>query len=49
MSRGELGLTANTIWGVLTALLVMLMQGGFALLEAGVTRAKHAASGPRRA
>ena len=43
MSRGELGLAANTIWVVLTAVLVMLMQGGFALLEAGVTRAKNAA------
>src|SRR5438034_7658627 len=43
MSRGELGLAANTVWVVLTAVLVMLMQGGFALLEAGVTRAKNAA------
>jgi Amt family ammonium transporter len=38
----EVALAANEMWLVLAAALVMLMQAGFALVEAGFTRAKNA-------
>jgi Amt family ammonium transporter len=31
----------NTIWVVLTAAMILLMEGGFALLEAGFVRSKN--------
>ncbi|HSC50998.1 MAG TPA: ammonium transporter, partial [Gaiellaceae bacterium] len=43
MSNANLLLAANTIWVVVAAVLVMFMQAGFALLEAGLTRMKNAA------
>ena len=42
MSRHELLIAASTIWVVVTAVLVMFMQAGFAFLEAGLTRMKNA-------
>src|ERR671935_3286334 len=42
-SNHELLIAPNTIWVVVAACLVMFMQAGFALLEAGLTRAKNAA------
>ena len=42
MSRHELLIAASTIWVVVTAILVMFMQAGFAFLEAGLTRMKNA-------
>ncbi|HEV8248700.1 MAG TPA: ammonium transporter [Gaiellaceae bacterium] len=41
MSRAELTVAASTVWVVLTAVLVMFMQAGFAFLEAGLTRMKN--------
>jgi ammonium transporter, Amt family len=41
MSVEELAIGASTIWVVLAAVLVMFMQAGFALLEAGLTRMKN--------
>ncbi|HEX2506586.1 MAG TPA: ammonium transporter, partial [Gaiellaceae bacterium] len=41
MSAEELAIGASTIWVVLAAVLVMFMQAGFALLEAGLTRMKN--------
>jgi Amt family ammonium transporter len=38
----ELLIAASTIWVVVTAVLVMFMQAGFAFLEAGLTRMKNA-------
>lgn len=38
----ELLVAASTIWVVVTAILVMFMQAGFAFLEAGLTRMKNA-------
>jgi ammonium transporter, Amt family len=38
----DLLVAASTIWVVLAAILVMFMQAGFALLEAGLTRMKNA-------
>ena len=38
----ELTLGINEMWLVLAAVLVMFMQAGFALVEAGFTQAKHA-------
>jgi Amt family ammonium transporter len=38
----ELLVAASTIWVVVTAVLVMFMQAGFAFLEAGLTRMKNA-------
>src|SRR5688572_594356 len=35
----------NTIWVLVTAVLVLLMQGGFAMLEIGFSRAKNAGTG----
>src|SRR5438477_10368702 len=43
MSNADLLIAANTIWVVVAAILVMFMQAGFALLEAGLTRMKNAA------
>jgi ammonium transporter, Amt family len=37
----ELSLNANTTWVVVAAALVFFMQAGFALLEAGMSRAKN--------
>src|SRR3954470_10215096 len=42
MSRHDLLVAASTIWVVVTAVLVMFMQAGFAFLEAGLTRMKNA-------
>jgi ammonium transporter, Amt family len=39
----DLLIAASTIWVVITAVLVMFMQAGFAFLEAGLTRMKNAA------
>ena len=39
---GELTTAVNEIWLVVAAILVMFMQAGFALVEAGFTRAKNA-------
>ena len=38
----EVGVAVNEVWIVLAAVLVMFMQAGFALVEAGFTRAKNA-------
>jgi Amt family ammonium transporter len=45
--RGALedSVVVNTIWLVVAALLVLFMQGGFAMLEIGFSRAKNAGSG----
>ena len=37
----DLLIAASTIWVVITAVLVMFMQAGFAFLEAGLTRMKN--------
>jgi len=42
ISNNELLVAASTIWVVVTAVLVMFMQAGFAFLEAGLTRMKNA-------
>ena len=41
--NSDLLIAASTIWVVITAVLVMFMQAGFALVETGFTRAKNAA------
>ncbi|MGB8462319.1 MAG: ammonium transporter, partial [Priestia megaterium] len=41
MSVNELSLGINTTWVVLTAAMILLMEGGFALLEAGFVRYKN--------
>ena len=41
---GELALGLNTVWMLLAAMLVFFMQPGFALVEAGFTRAKNTAN-----
>ncbi len=38
----DLLIAASTIWVIVTAVLVMFMQAGFAFLEAGLTRMKNA-------
>ncbi len=43
MRQSDLVIAANTLWVVVAAVLVMFMQAGFALLEAGMTRMKNAA------
>src|ERR671930_2154580 len=43
MKSADLLIAANTIWVVVAAVLVMFMQAGFALLEAGLARMKNAA------
>lgn len=40
----ELSKGLDTIWVVLTAAMILLMEGGFALLEAGFVRQKNAVS-----
>ena len=42
MELEVVGIAANEVWIVLAAVLVMFMQAGFALVEAGFTRAKNA-------
>ena len=42
MTKQDLLIAASTIWVVVTAVLVMFMQAGFAFLEAGLTRMKNA-------
>lgn len=44
MDISELSKGLDTIWVVLTAAMILLMEGGFALLEAGFVRQKNAAS-----
>ncbi len=41
---GELAKSADTVWVLIAAALVMFMQPGFAMIEAGFTRAKNAAN-----
>ena len=41
MSSKDLAIAASTTWVVFAAVLVMFMQAGFALLEAGLTRMKN--------
>ena len=41
---GELASGLNTVWMLLAAMLVFFMQPGFALVEAGFTRAKNTAN-----
>jgi Amt family ammonium transporter len=41
-SIGEVAAAVNSVWIVVAAILVMFMQAGFALVEAGFTRAKNA-------
>jgi Amt family ammonium transporter len=43
MTVDQLAIATNTVWVVVAAILVMFMQAGFALLEAGLTRQKNAA------
>src|SRR5256885_675178 len=43
MKNADVVIAANTIWVVVAAVLVMFMQAGFALLEAGLARMKNAA------
>ncbi len=38
----EKGVVADTVWTLLTAVLVFFMQAGFAMVETGFTRAKNA-------
>jgi Amt family ammonium transporter len=42
VSNKDLLIAASTVWVVVTAVLVMFMQAGFAFLEAGLTRMKNA-------
>jgi Amt family ammonium transporter len=41
---GDIGMSLNNLWVLLAAFLVMIMQPGFALVEAGFTRAKNTAN-----
>jgi ammonium transporter, Amt family len=43
VSTAQLTIAANTVWVVVAAVLVMFMQAGFALLEAGLCRTRNAA------
>src|SRR5688572_10185851 len=43
MDHDTLIVSVNTVWVMLAAGLVLFMQAGFALLEAGMTRMKNAA------
>jgi ammonium transporter, Amt family len=43
-SIGELANSADTVWVLIAAVLVMFMQPGFAMVEAGFTRAKNSAN-----
>ncbi|VAW29418.1 Ammonium transporter, partial [hydrothermal vent metagenome] len=40
-SNKALGISIDTVWVLLAAALVFLMQAGFALVEAGFTRSKN--------
>lgn len=40
MSVQDLGISLDTVWMLLAAMLVFFMQPGFALCEAGFTRSK---------
>ncbi|HEX5615149.1 MAG TPA: ammonium transporter [Acidimicrobiia bacterium] len=42
-SAGDTGVSLNLLWIIVGAVLVIFMQAGFALVETGFTRAKHAA------
>lgn len=44
MDVAELSKGLDTVWVVLTAAMILLMEGGFALLEAGFVRQKNAVS-----
>lgn len=44
MDAATLSIGLNTVWVVLTAAMILLMEGGFALLEAGFVRQKNAVS-----
>ncbi len=39
----DVGVSLNLLWVVIGAVLVIFMQAGFALVETGFCRAKHAA------
>jgi ammonium transporter, Amt family len=41
MTTKDLAIATSTVWVVVTAVLVMFMQAGFAFLEAGLTRMKN--------
>jgi Amt family ammonium transporter len=43
LTNTQLAIAGSTIWVIITAVLVMFMQAGFAFLEAGLTRMKNAA------
>ena len=43
VAAGDVGVSLNMLWIVLGAVLVIFMQAGFALVETGFCRAKHAA------
>ncbi len=42
-AASDIGISVNLLWVVVGALLVIFMQAGFALVETGFCRAKHAA------
>ena len=42
-SPSDIGVSLNLLWIVIGAVLVIFMQAGFALVETGFCRAKHAA------
>lgn len=42
MSADQLAIALNTVWVLVTGFLVFFMQAGFAMVEAGFTRAKNA-------
>ena len=44
MTIQEIGLSLDTVWMLLAAMLVFFMQPGFALCEAGFTRSKNTAN-----
>ena len=44
MTTQDLGISLNTVWMLLAAMLVFFMQPGFALCEAGFTRSKNTAN-----
>lgn len=44
MTIQDLGITIDTVWMLLAAMLVFFMQPGFALCEAGFTRSKNTAN-----
>ncbi|MEZ5174872.1 MAG: ammonium transporter [Acidimicrobiia bacterium] len=44
LSLSEVAGAVNSVWLIVAAILVMFMQAGFALVEAGFTRAKNAAN-----